>query len=1342
MRMGWIVGLASVLAVAAGVPSARALNIHVHYDDVTSIEPPADPDGTRLMAVFNAAGDHWESIISDPVEIDVFISWRSTLASNVLASALVFDHNDDGRPISGRVHFNRDIDFYLDPTPTDDDEYAMAPQFYGDLAPADQSAWYNGSPPPLLEGAYAGWALGTAPAEAQNFTDLFSVAIHELGHILGMNGQTAWLQLLDTDYDFNPSHIGGATAAVVNNPVNGQHHLFMPDALMSPGIGSGARVRPSATDIFAIASTPVIPWTVNRMPRTEFLGGVNLNAPAAWIGGKLPTVGNDAFVRVSTGSPPMASTTGNMVFGNLEVLEGSWITTNHTMAVTYTTTIDAALVAPGGTSRVRVQPAGGLTTDDLVIGPDAVLHLLGGYVGVDDDAEVTPHGVIQGEGMMFVQGRMTNDGLIRADGVKLTLSTWGGGTVWDLDGAGGGALEVIDGDMFIYGGHVGSFNGTLTVGAGRKLEVAHPWWFGDNSTVTLAGGPTGAATVHSADTRFRGMVIIDRAIVEGRTTFQAPAIVTAGGASDVLELHDQVVFDGGTYIGAGTIMQLGDIDVVSDTKIDVHHYDWGNSSIFQVNQTVISPGVTFHVNSSNVTTPGNPYHGDMLVSGGTLRVTPQSFWTLPAPTGGPMPRSGGTLKLAESGGHPARVQGEPLMLHHKIDAITGTGIIEADLRTSPTAEIQVRNGADLQLAGSTTFNGGNIHGDGELGQWGDITVAGETTIDTAVFAWGNSIGTTTHTLTVAPGVRFNVNSPTTGDVSNTFRGAINVDSGVLAVNTLTPWTLPAANGPTMPPGVLTLTRGGTEKPSVTGIATMVVAGELNIDADEAFFESRMILRTGKVTFLADGEMQHVAPLKLEDGTFDHAQRTGWLRTSPSTSLEWDGGANIAVEGDQGGSLTFDLAGGTTVVVPAITPTLTIEPGATVNLVGGTDPFTDSVNPTQHVNVVNNSTSSFNVVAGAKAIGTLGGVGNTSIASGATLTAASVNQNDVSIAAGGTLVVTGDVDVRRGGTLSVDGALKASAVNIMDGSLTSSGGGTITIDGNVTLADGGTLYVEYNSAGLAGLASTSTVALGDDSALSIRLAGDAGPRLGETMTLITAARSLTGIFGHVDGVLFGEAGDNRAFAVTYQAGDARATMTVALPGDFEVDGDVDFADFTYLAASYGQRGKSWVNGDCDGDGVVGFPDFTYLAANYGRDGDSPADSPAEAPSTGAVELHVDVITGEMRLAGNAATLSGYSITSAGDNLVPDGDGDAAPFQLYLANLADDISAASVGVGVPVDGEFPLDAAYDTAGAMDLTFSYGVFGQGGSVGGQVIAVPEPTCLALLALGGLAVLRRRHR
>ena len=361
---------------------------------------------------------------------------------------------------------------------------------------------------------------------------------------------------------------------------------------------------------------------------------------------------------------------------------------------------------------------------------------------------------------------------------------------------------------------------------------------------------------------------------------------------------------------------------------------------------------------------------------------------------------------------------------------------------------------------------------------------------------------------------------------------------------------------------------------------------------------------------------------------------------------------------------------------------------------------------------------------------------TALSAGSLAIASGAPGGIVSIGPAGTLIVTDGVTVGAGGTLSIDGMLVAPLVTISGGTLTSdAGAGTGAIDGSLTLTDGATFAVEATGVAMDRLDCTGAVTIDPSASLDITLAGFPGPALGMAMPLIGADGGLAGTFGTVNGVLLA---GNKACAVTYQANGA--TVTVVRPGDFEVDGDVDFSDFTYLAANYGQSGKSWVDGDADGDGDVDFTDFTHLGANYGSD----SDSSAEAPSAGTVELHVNAVTGEMWLVGNGATLSGYSITSAAGSLVPDGDG-AAPFQFYLANETDDISAASLGVGVLVDGELALGAAFDTTPPLslppDLMFSYGVFGQGGSVSGDVILVPEPATLGLLAMGGLAMMRRRR-
>jgi hypothetical protein len=54
----------------------------------------------------------------------------------------------------------------------------------------------------------------------------------------------------------------------------------------------------------------------------------------------------------------------------------------------------------------------------------------------------------------------------------------------------------------------------------------------------------------------------------------------------------------------------------------------------------------------------------------------------------------------------------------------------------------------------------------------------------------------------------------------------------------------------------------------------------------------------------------------------------------------------------------------------------------------------------------------------------------------------------------------------------------------------------------------------------------------------------------------------------------------------------------LPGDSDLDGDVDFADFLILAANFGVASAAWQQGDFDGNQMVDFGDFLLLSANFG------------------------------------------------------------------------------------------------------------------------------------------------
>ena len=75
----------------------------------------------------------------------------------------------------------------------------------------------------------------------------------------------------------------------------------------------------------------------------------------------------------------------------------------------------------------------------------------------------------------------------------------------------------------------------------------------------------------------------------------------------------------------------------------------------------------------------------------------------------------------------------------------------------------------------------------------------------------------------------------------------------------------------------------------------------------------------------------------------------------------------------------------------------------------------------------------------------------------------------------------------------------------------------------------------------------------------------------------------------------------AATATNSAGQSQAILlTPALPGDANLDGQVDVNDLTIVLANFGQStGMSWGTGDFIGDGKVDVNDLTIVLTNFGQ-----------------------------------------------------------------------------------------------------------------------------------------------
>lgn len=255
-----------------------------------------------------------------------------------------------------------------------------------------------------------------------------------------------------------------------------------------------------------------------------------------------------------------------------------------------------------------------------------------------------------------------------------------------------------------------------------------------------------------------------------------------------------------------------------------------------------------------------------------------------------------------------------------------------------------------------------------------------------------------------------------------------------------------------------------------------------------------------------------------------------------------------------------------------------------------------------------------------------------------------------------------------------------------------------------------------------------------------------PATGNSFDLIKYTGTRTGTFGSVTGsevdgidwtVQYDDTGKKISLVASkvYRLGNATR----------KASDEVDLSDFGVLAANFGDTGdKNFSQGDFTNEGNVDLADFGILAANFGAAPGATARGPV-----GTIELQVDPVTGSVKLDGNAANFNGYQIRSQGLSLVPTnlvinsffGQVFDANGLSFLSRTSGNIAAGSPTANVSLDSTVFLGNIFLPTGARDLVFTYTKPGNSNLFTGSVIYIPEPGCLGLLLVGGLAMTRRRR-
>ncbi|MFN3165967.1 MAG: PEP-CTERM sorting domain-containing protein [Phycisphaeraceae bacterium] len=786
----------------------------------------------------------------------------------------------------------------------------------------------------------------------------------------------------------------------------------------------------------------------------------------------------------------------------------------------------------------------------------------GGTINIEDSWDsleldsqlVASGGTINNEGHLIFNGGATIqsgvDFNMTGSGARLTVN---GQAVnidtpdFNLDGNGingSNVTTITNGgilDLDLGAGADENFDHDIVFNGGGELDVTtadNDWGINTSGTITAQGG--GTANVNGEALDLFGDVTVTgntRLNVNAVTTTNASTSFAIAAGSSVN--MGNVTYNGGTYTGDGTLFAgTKTISAPTTFNVAVLDLDDGNS--------VINANLT--INADQIDSSGDGIDGTHTIANDAVLTVNIS--------GGGSYRLDNTLTYDGDASENTFLAGSRMTtLSTSTININGDGASAAVLDLAGTVNINTASDGFRLAGGNTTpgqtntISGGTINGPGELRALTGTALRGNGTINAPIDFDGTSqLIAEGGTLTVAGNI---IDVGTIGTVTG---GTLNVTS---AWNTAPALTVRLDGGTISGATITNDELSGIEG---EGLVTARVINNTILEADsggELLFNNTIsdwdgVGNTGELRATGAGSV-----LRLDDSsTFlfngTVTAQVGGTVFADTFELEFDPGStlNLLSGGTYRSTNATDIGG--TVVVSGVPSTMNIS---------GTTVFENGSNTT-----LNGDLQLDNTVTNIESGATFSGAGRLFNANGRTTRL--LNNADVGVL----LQNLGDLELGTGAT--------AARGDVQDYVQTASGSTNIDI--------GGTGIGQFDRLFVSGNAQLA----GD---IDLSLIGGYVPNLLDQVTVINASGGLIGTFDTVTGVIYAP---GRALAVTYDANSVFVTAT--LPGDTDLDGDVDDTDLGTSFANYtgpGGSGKGWADGDFDGDGDVDDSDLGSAFSGY-------------------------------------------------------------------------------------------------------------------------------------------------